>query len=253
MDANDDLIGGAVAELRAEGVVIEEYATMDDAMQKRILCAVMEDLVATKAMVKTEKAAHEALGVQCRGAEESLERAEMKRAEHDRQKKLVKRNKQGQERAERSGIRAATDAVEHAKARPTMTKWERRAVWRMCWQHVEEVSQTRLPGCHAAAHFGFIGVIDEHETEASDRLTLQDAAAMGCTPGFRAVVGKLKTAAARAEQAMEEGVADLKSDDEADSDHSESDQMRSLSGAGAQFEPNNRPWLADHMRACRMN
>jgi len=36
-------------------------------------------------------------------------------------------------------------------------------------------------------------------------------------------VGKLKTAAARAEQAMEEGVADVKSDDKADSDYSKSD------------------------------
>jgi len=223
MDADDDLIDGAVAELRAEGVVIEEYATMDDAMQKRILRAVMEDFVVTKATVKTEKAAYEALGVQYRGAEESLERAEMKLAEHDRQKKLVKRNKQGRERAKRSGIRAATDAVEHVKARPTMTKWERRAVWRMYWQHMEEVSQTRLPGRRAAAYFGFIGVINEYETEASDRLTLQDATTMGYTPGFRAVVGKLKTAAACEEQAMEEGVADVKSDDEADSDYSESD------------------------------
>jgi len=64
MDADDDLIDGAVAELRAEGVVIEEYATMDDAMQKRILHAVMEDFVAAKATVKTEKAAYETLGVQ---------------------------------------------------------------------------------------------------------------------------------------------------------------------------------------------
>ena len=75
----------------------------------------------------------------------------------------------------------------------------------------------------AAAHYGFIGVINAHETDPSDRLTLQDAAAMGFTPGHRPVVGKVKTAAARAEQAVVEGVADVMSDDEADSDYSESD------------------------------
>jgi len=179
MDANDDVIGGAVAELRAEGVVIEDYATLDNATQKRILRAVMEDSVATKAMVKMEKAAYKALGVQYRGAEESLEKAVIKIADHERQKKIVKRNKQGRERAKKSGIRAATDAVEHAKAHPTMTKWERRVAWRMYWQHMEEVSQIRLPGRHAAAYFGFIRVINEYETDPSDRLTLQDAAAAG--------------------------------------------------------------------------
>jgi len=223
MDANDDLIGGAIAELRAEGVVIEEYVTMDDAMQKRILQAVMEDFVATKATVKTEKAAYETLGVQHRGSEEALEKAERKLAGHVEQKKRVKRCKQGRERAKNRGIKAATEAVEQVKARPTMTKWERRAVWRMYYQQMEEVSQLKLPGRRAAAYFGFIGVINECETDASDRLTIHDAAAMGYTPGFRAVVGKLKTAAARAEQAEEEGVADVKSDDEADSDYSESD------------------------------
>ena len=122
MDANDDVIGGAVATLRAEGVVIEDCATLDDATQKRILHAVMVDFPATKAMVKTEKAAYEALGVQCRGTEELLEKALMKIADHERQKKIAKRNKQGREHAKKSGIKAATDAVEYAKAHPTMTK-----------------------------------------------------------------------------------------------------------------------------------
>jgi len=223
MDANDDVIGGAVAVLRAEGVVIEEYATMDDAMQKRILRAVMEDFVTTKAMVKTEKAAYETLGVQYRGSEEALEKAERKLAGHVVQRKRVKRCKQGRERAKNRGVKAATEAVEHVKERPTMTKWERRAVWRGYYRQMEEVSQLKLPGRRAAAYDGFIGVINEYETDASDRLTIQDAAAMGYTPGYRAVVGKLKTAAARAEQAEEEGVADVRSDDEADSDYSESD------------------------------
>ena len=113
--------------------------------------------------------------------------------------------------------------MEYAKAQPTMTKWQRRAVWRQHWQQMEEVSQHRLPGRRAAAYYGFIGVINAYETDPSDCLTLQDVAAMGFTPGCRPVVGKRKTAAARAEQAMEEGVADVKLDDEADSDYSESD------------------------------
>jgi len=223
MDANDDVIGGAIATLRAEGVVIEDYATLDDATQKRLLHAVMLDFLATKAMLKAEKMAYEALGVQYRGTEESLEKAMMKIHDHERQKKTAKRNKQGRDRAKKSGIKAATDAVEHAKAQPTMTKWQRRAVWRQYWQQMEEVSQTRLPGRRAAAYFGLIGVINAYETDPSDRLTLQDAAAMGFTPGHRPVVGKVKTAAARAEQAVVEGVADVMSDDEADSDYSESD------------------------------
>jgi len=223
MDANDDVIGGAVATLRAEGVVIEDYATLDDATQKRILHAVMVDFLATKAMVKTEKAVCEALGVQHRGTEESLEKALMKIADYERQKKIAKHNKQGREHAKKSGINTATDAVEHAKVHPTMTKWQRRAAWRQHWQQMEEVLQHRLPGRRAAAYFGFIGVINEHETDPRDRLTLQDAAAMGFTPGFCPVVGKRKTAAARAEQAMEEGVAEVKSDDEADSDYSKLD------------------------------
>jgi len=96
MDANDDVVGGAVATLRAEAVVIEDYATLDDAMQKRILHAVMVDFPVTKAMVKTEKAAYEALCVQYHKTEESLDKASMKIAEHERQKKITKRNKQGQ-------------------------------------------------------------------------------------------------------------------------------------------------------------
>jgi len=192
-------------------------------MQKRILHAVMVDFPATKAMVKTEKAAYEALGVQCRGTEELLEKALMKIADHERQKKIAKRNKQGREHAKKSGIKAATDAVEYAKAHLTMMKWQRCAAGHQCWQQMEEVSQYRLPGRRAAAYFGSIGVINEYETDPSDCLTLQDAAAMGFTPGFCPVVGKRKTAAARAEQAMEEGVADVKSDDEADSDYSKSD------------------------------
>jgi len=224
MDANDDVIGGAVATLRAEGVVIEDCATLDDATQKRILHAVMVDFPATKAMVKTEQAAHEALGMQRSGAEESLEKALAKIQHHEKQKKIAKHTKQGRERAKKSGIKATTDAVDYAKAHPTIAKWQRRAAWRQHWQQMEEVSQIELPGRHAAACFGFIGVVSEHERDPSDRLTLQDVAAMGFTPGFRPVVGKLKTAAARAEQVMEVGVADVKLDDEADSDHSESDQ-----------------------------
>jgi len=65
---------------------------------------------------------------------------------------------------------------------------------------MEEVLQDRLPGRCAAAYFGFIGVNNEYETDPSDRLTLQDAAAMGFTPGFCPVAGKRKMAAARAEQ-----------------------------------------------------
>ena len=95
MDANDDVIGGAIATLRAEGVVIEDYATLDDATQKRILHAVMLDFPATKAMLKMEKTAYEALGVHNRGTEESLEKAMMKIHDHKRQKKIAKRNKQG--------------------------------------------------------------------------------------------------------------------------------------------------------------
>ena len=121
-DANDDVIGGAVATLCAEGVVIEDYATLDDATQKRILHAVMVDFPATKAMMKTEKVACEALGVQYHKTEESLEKASMKIADHERQKKIAKHNKQGRERAKKSGIKATTDAVEYAKAHPTMTK-----------------------------------------------------------------------------------------------------------------------------------
>ncbi len=59
-------------------------------------------------------------------------------------------------------------------------------------------------------------VTNNFENDAMDRLTHRDAAAIGFTPGYRAVVGKREVA--RVDQAAQDGVADMPLDDEGDSD-----------------------------------
>ena len=218
MDDNGDLRNGAVAAFRAEGVVIEDYVTLGDAEQKRILHAVMMDLPPIKNLVTEEQTAYEALGLQYRGTEEALEKAAKKLAKVEVNKAIALRAKQGKMRAGASGTKYAEQAVAVVKKMPEATRSVRRAVWRQYWMKMQDVSQIRLASRREAAFKAFCLVINNFENDAMDRLTHRDAAAMGYTPGYRAVVGKRKSEVARLEQAAQEGVADVPSDDEGDSD-----------------------------------
>ena len=218
MDDNGDLRNGAVAALRAEGVVIEDYVTLGDAEQKRILHAVMMDLPPIKTLLTDELAAYDSLGLQYRGTEEALEKATEKIAKGERHRANAVRAKQGKMRAGASGTKYAEQAVAVVKKMPEATHSQRRAVWCQYWKKMQDVSQIKLASRREAAFKAFCLVINNFENDAMDRLTHRDAAAMGYTPGYRAVVGKRKSEVARLEQAAQEGVADVPSDDEGDSD-----------------------------------
>jgi len=72
MDANGDCPGGAVARLRADGVLIDNYPNMEEAEQKRVLMAIAADYPRVKKLLNEMKNAFLTLGRKYEKLEEEL-------------------------------------------------------------------------------------------------------------------------------------------------------------------------------------
>jgi len=74
MDGNGDYPGGAVARLRADGVLIDNYPNMGEAEQKQVLMAIAADYPGVKKLLSEMTNAFLTLGRKYRKVEEELEK-----------------------------------------------------------------------------------------------------------------------------------------------------------------------------------
>jgi len=163
-------------------------------------------------------------------AENEAKEYKEKYLELEKARKQGKSTSKGMNNGRRAGKRAFAKGVETGhkvvKAILAMPKEEqddskvRHRAIREGWQQLEEGSQRKKAPRRKQAFEGLLTVVNAMEPEEAP-LTIRDGAKFGYVPGVVEVVGKHQKRKAMALAEEEDGVADVATDDKADSDYEE--------------------------------